>query len=94
MATAGVVQNNAEVTKGVSGFAGKYQYGDQLKELDKPPVPGTRPSIQTKGCILTPLRLEAWQQELALHPDRWFADYICRGIQQGFRVGFQETGPT
>ena len=27
--------------------------------------------------------------ELFSHPDKWFTDYIVRGIQQGFRIGFQ-----
>ena len=35
-----------------------------------------------------PLRPHAWAAALASHPDEAFRDYICRGISQGFRVGF------
>ncbi len=35
-----------------------------------------------------PLVAEVWQHLLAEHPDREFAGYILRGIQAGFRVGF------
>ena len=38
--------------------------------------------------ITTPLRLETWNEELAHHPDRRFAEYILHGIENGFRVGF------
>ena len=27
------------------------------------------------------------------HPDRAFAQYICKGLEQGFRVGFQRGSP-
>ena len=35
----------------------------------------------------TPLNVDAWQQALADHPDQTFAQYILRGIQQGFHIG-------
>ena len=38
--------------------------------------------------IITPLRLESWKEELALHPDQRLAVYILHGIENGFRVGF------
>lgn len=40
------------------------------------------------GRIVTPLRLAAWEEGLASHPDREFVDFICTGIREGFRVGF------
>ena len=39
--------------------------------------------------ITTPLRAEAWQTHLASHPDQDFAQYLVRGIQQGFSIGIQ-----
>ena len=40
------------------------------------------------GKIVSPLRVWRWERGLAGHPDREFADYICRGVREGFRVGF------
>ena len=38
--------------------------------------------------IVTPLKLEAWQEAMHDHPDQTFAAYILRGIEKGFRIGF------
>ena len=38
--------------------------------------------------ITSPLRVPAWERGLLCHPDRGFADYVCKGIREGFRVGF------
>ena len=38
--------------------------------------------------VCTPLEVEAWRGLLRHHPDRWFAEYILRGIKSGFRIGF------
>ncbi len=69
--------------------AGLYQYRDQLRALDQ----GQRVVVSTIWCssgdIQTPLKVQVWQEELSGHPDRWFTDYIVRGIQQGLRIGFQ-----
>ena len=40
------------------------------------------------GDIITPIRF--WISELAIHPDKDFVDWICRGITQGFRIGFSD----
>ena len=42
-----------------------------------------RPLLSTK----TPLIAEAWEDTLQHHPDRRFANYIVRGIREGFRIG-------
>ena len=39
--------------------------------------------------VNTPLRVEAWQSQLRLHPDPDFKQYIVGGITHGFRIGFQ-----
>ena len=36
----------------------------------------------------TPLQLSVWQNYLVYHPDQQFAQFILRGIQHGFRIGF------
>ena len=38
--------------------------------------------------VVTPLKLQAWQEALEDFPDKAFAEYILRGIQAGFRIGF------
>ena len=38
--------------------------------------------------IVSPLEPREWENGLANHPDRAFADYICAGIRQGFRLGY------
>ena len=39
--------------------------------------------------ICTPLKVEAWEEMLQLHPDRGLVRVLLRGIQEGFRVGFR-----
>eukprot|EP00731_Ephydatia_muelleri_P029970 Em0021g493a len=36
----------------------------------------------------TPLKPMAWEMALAGHPDRRFVSYICTGLKEGFRIGF------
>jgi hypothetical protein len=36
--------------------------------------------------ITTPLLIRQWEKGLQDHPDQEFAQYICTGIQRGFRV--------
>ena len=38
--------------------------------------------------VQTPLQVERWERALRYHPDRWFADYLIRGMREGFRIGF------
>ena len=70
------------------GEGGCYIYMGDLCELDScipldpSPIP---PALQT---IATPLKRAAWAWELCLHPDQEFADFILRGLERGFRIGF------
>ena len=51
-------------------------------------------STPSAFCMLsTPLMFSAWDRALQAHPDRAFARYILRGIQHGFRIGFNRTSP-
>ena len=45
--------------------------------------------------LSTPLQGKArkWEEALAPHPDRVFADYISKGISQGFRIGYRANTP-
>ena len=38
--------------------------------------------------IVTPLQWEIWQEALTSHPDRWLAEYIVTGLQEGFWFGY------
>ena len=38
--------------------------------------------------MVTPLKLEAWRKALSGYADQRFAAYIIRGIEQGFRIGY------
>lgn len=40
------------------------------------------------AMIVTPLRLREWEKALSTHPDQEFARYVCSGIREGFRIGF------
>lgn len=44
-------------------------------------------------AIATPLIGHRWVATLQDHPDRAFARYICQGINEGFRIGFNRTHP-
>ena len=41
--------------------------------------------------IVSPLRVEVWEEYLSKHPDPTFAQYLLQGLSQGFRIGFQRT---
>ena len=38
--------------------------------------------------VVTPLKLQVRQEVLTDYPDKAFSEYILRGIQSGFRIGF------
>jgi len=70
-------------------LAGHYEYTTDLLCLNfyrsaPPAVIDTR--LQ---AVTTPLALLVWVHQLAAHPDLAFARYICKGIQEGFRIDFQ-----
>ena len=41
--------------------------------------------------ITTPLKLGYWQQQLSSHPDQEFAQLTLKGIERGFKIGFQSS---
>ena len=43
--------------------------------------------------VSTPLCVSVWSKALSIHPDQAFERYICDGLQQGFRFGFQYGSP-
>ena len=59
---------------------GKYKYMDQTAPAQ--PAPGPL------GGLSTPLKLAQWEESLKGHPDQEFAQYLVRGIRDGFRIDF------
>lgn len=47
----------------------------------------------TLMAVTSPLNLAAWELALSTHPDKAFARYVCRGIREGFRIGFKHSSP-
>ena len=43
------------------------------------------------GGHFTPLKLARWKEELESYPDKQVAELLLRGIEHGFRVGFDTT---
>ena len=67
---------------------GEYQYTRSLLALAACTPVTSMVHGGNWGKIVTPLRVSVWERGLADHPDREYANYICRGIREGFRVGF------
>ena len=73
---------------------GKYLYTDDLLALEQ--IGGAVPEGVTHiQAHIIPvhgfLPLERWDQYLHLHPDQVFAAFLRRGIQSGFRIGFDRS---
>ena len=69
---------------------GGYEYTVDLLCLDFcRPTPPTSDIASQLREINTPLALSEWVRLLSHHPDKAFACYICKGLQEGFRIGFQ-----
>ena len=62
---------------------------DDLLALDScRPSSGTSPLPHKASFISSPLKIGAWSDLLASHPDEEFVTYILEGIRRGFRIGF------
>ena len=71
-------------------FRGRYRYRADLKALDacvRSDAAETELSHELRATS-SPIRVEQWRRGLASHPDRSFAEYICTGLEGGFRIGF------
>ena len=52
-------------------------------------VPQLRGALPASACkVLTPLKVASWADALKYYPDRELAEYLLRGIDQGFHIGF------
>ncbi len=67
---------------------GRYWYMADLFKLEKG-VPSPQVVVPPYlRRVATPLRLLVWRSELSPHPDPEFRHFILRGIEHGFRIGF------
>ena len=82
--------NNPRTTN--TGWRLLYEYTADLMCLDfcRPPTHNHSANLQE---VSTPLILQTWSVAQEPHPDRAFADYILRGLQEGFRIGFRQESP-
>ena len=62
--------------------AGLLKIGKCVKQTKQDMLP---PELQS---IVTPFKLREWSRELSQHPDKSYANYICEGIRDGFRIGY------
>ena len=69
--------------------ASSYSYRGDLCKLDACRPPGDTPIPAELRVISTPLRSAVWEEELQAPPDREFAQFLVRGLNDGFRIGFQ-----
>ena len=76
----------------LAGRGGLYPYTEDLLTLDLCRNRESRPCTSL-GRVHTPLNTQAWELALAPHPDRAFARYLLRGINEGFRIGFDRACP-
>ena len=62
--------------------SGLLKIGKCVKQTKQDMLP---PELQS---IVTPFKLREWSMELSQHPDKSYANYICEGIRDGFRIGY------
>ena len=72
---------------------GRYRYGDDLAALAACNQSSESPLPVALAAVSSPVQVEQWVDGLASHPDRQFVQYICSGLSQGFRIGFQRGRP-
>ena len=68
---------------------GQYRYKEELQQWEACVPLGPEPKVSVE--VSTPLQADTCASLLAAHPDQWFAQFIVRGIQQGFRIGFDRS---
>ena len=63
-----------------------------LSSMSRPEIPGIFPQLSGMSSPLSE-RWHSWSRNLSNHPDRTFVSYVLKGLQHGFRVGFDYTCP-
>ena len=67
---------------------GSYYYTDQLISLNSTSTNTNYRFISYLSLSANlPLNLSQWQQKLYHHPDKRYTKYILQGIEEGFKIG-------
>ncbi len=67
---------------------GHYIYMKDLRSLAGMGQPHPLELPEYMAVVRTPIRVEAWKELTARLPDREYVGYITRGLQEGFKIGF------
>ena len=67
---------------------GHYRYTEDLLALEQ--AGQARARAHSIGRAASPLHPQAWEAGLASYPDQQFAQFLLRGIRDGFRIGARE----
>ena len=70
--------------------SGRYQYTQDLLALEQ--AGRARSLALSIGRAASPLHPQAWEAGLLSYPDQQFAQFLLRGIRDGFRIGARELG--
>ena len=70
--------------------AGCYHYMEDLLALEQ--ARQTQAPAHSIGRAASPLHSQAWEAGLSTYPDQQFAQFLLRGIRDGFRIGAREHG--
>lgn len=63
---------------------GRYRYITDLLALDQ----CRQIAHSAATTFSTSVNVAVWKKHLSFHPDPLFADWVIRGFEHGFRVGF------
>ena len=69
----------------------EYIYSPHLMALDTCTPSIGEQLLRDKLPQHSPLRVKAWSQALASHPDLYYVTYLLEGIAKGFRIGFNRS---
>ena len=69
---------------------GRYHYMEDLLALEQ--ARRTQAPAHSIGRAASPLHSQAWEAGFSTYPDQQFAQFLLRGIRDGFRIGAQEHG--
>ena len=59
--------------------------------LERSHLNGAKQPVHEELSRIVTLIVSHWETMLGSHPDRQFATYICKGLQEGFRICFSPT---
>lgn len=64
---------------------------EQLDSFDNSVAGSAKLSEHHFTDIVSPIQIHFWRQKLSLHPDQQFATLMLEDLQNGFRIGFNDT---